>query len=85
MESALALSAATWAVAMAVGPILQIRRIVHIQSSRGLSIPYLAILAVGFGLWTAYGVSSGNLALIVPNTVAAIVMAVTIAVAVRYR
>ena len=85
MESTLALSAAVWAIAMALGPVLQIRRIVDQQSSRGVSIAFFSVLLVGFGLWLAYGIAAGNLALIVPNTVAAIVMTATIGIAIRYR
>jgi MtN3 and saliva related transmembrane protein len=85
VESTLALTAAVWAIAMALGPVLQIRRIVDQQSSQGVAISYFAVLLVGFGLWIAYGVAAANLTLIVPNTVAAIVMVATIGVAVRYR
>ena len=67
MESTLAFSAAAWAIAMALGPVLQVRRIVDQQSSRGVSISYLLVLLIGFGLWFAYGVAAANLALIVPN------------------
>lgn len=85
METTLAFSAAIWAVAMAVSPVLQIRRIVDQQSSRGVSISYFVVLLIGFGLWVAYGIAAANLALIVPNAVAAIVGVATIAVALRYR
>jgi MtN3 and saliva related transmembrane protein len=85
MESTLALSAAAWAIAMALGPVLQIRRIVDQQSSRGVSISFFVVLLIGFGLWVAYGIAAKNLALIVPNSVAAIVMVATIVVAIRYR
>ena len=85
MESALAVTAATWAIAMAVGPVLQIRKIVQVRSSRGVSITYFLVLLVGFVLWLAYGLAAENLALIVPNTVALIVIAATIVVSLRYR
>jgi len=85
VESALALTAATWAIAMALGPVLQIRKIIEHKSSRGISIGYFLILLVGFVLWLAYGVAASNLALIVPNAVAAVVIFATIVVAVRYR
>jgi MtN3 and saliva related transmembrane protein len=85
VESTLAVSAAVWAVAMALGPVLQIRRIIDQQSSRGVSVAFFVVLLIGFGLWLAYGLAASNLALIVPNTVAAIVMAATIGVAIRYR
>jgi len=85
VESTLAVSAAVWAIAMALGPVLQIRRIVDQRSSRGVSISFFVVLLIGFGLWLAYGIAAANLALIVPNTLAAIVMAATIGVAIRYR
>jgi len=85
VESVLAITAATWAIAMALGPMLQIRRIVEHQSSSGNSVAYFVILLVGFALWIAYGVAASNLALIIPNAVAAVVITATIAVTWRYR
>ena len=85
MESTLGLVAATWAIAMALGPILQIRKIIEHKSSRGVSTGYFLILFVGFALWLAYGIAASSLVLIVPNAVAAVVIAATIAVALRYR
>ena len=85
MESALALTAATWAIAMALGPVLQIRKIVQLRSSHGISISYFLVLLVGFMLWLAYGLAAENFALIIPNIVALLVIALTILVALRYR
>lgn len=85
MVTALAFVAATWGIAMAVSPVLQIRKIVQHRSSRGISIGYLGVLFVGFLLWLAYGISIENWALIVPNVIAALVSGATIAVAHRYR
>lgn len=85
METTLAFSAAIWAIAMALSPVLQIRRILDQQSSRGVSISYFVVLLIGFALWVAYGVAAANFALIVPNAVAAIVGMATIGVALRYR
>jgi uncharacterized protein with PQ loop repeat len=85
VESTLALAAAAWAMAMALGPLLQIRRIVDQQSSRGVSISFFVVLLIGFGLWVAYGIAAGNVALIAPNAVAGVVMVGTIGVAIRYR
>ncbi|HZG35389.1 MAG TPA: SemiSWEET family transporter [Gaiellaceae bacterium] len=85
MESTLAVTAATWAIAMALGPVLQIRKIVELRSSRGTSIAYFLVLLVGFVLWLAYGIAARNFALIIPNTVALLVISATIVVAVRYR
>jgi uncharacterized protein with PQ loop repeat len=85
VESVLAVTAATWAIAMALGPVLQIRRIVEHRNSGGNSVAYFVILLVGFALWMAYGVAASNLALIIPNGVAAVVITATIAVTWRYR
>jgi uncharacterized protein with PQ loop repeat len=83
--TALAFTAATWGIAMAVSPVLQIRKIVQHRSSHGISLGYMSVLFVGFLLWLAYGISLGNWALILPNVVAAVVIAATMAVVVRYR
>jgi uncharacterized protein with PQ loop repeat len=85
MESTLAVAAATWAIAMALSPVFQIRKITQLGSSRGISITYFVVLFVGFGLWLAYGLAADNMALVVPNTVSAAVAAATIATAIRYR
>lgn len=85
LSIALGIAAATWAVVMALSPILQIREIVSRRSSAGLSVSYLLVLIVGFTLWIAYGAASRDLPLVIPNTVAVLVMGITILVARRYR
>jgi MtN3 and saliva related transmembrane protein len=85
VSTALGLAAASWAVLMALSPILQIREIIRRRSSEGISIGYFAVLLVGFGLWISYGVASHDLPLIVPNCVALLVMACTIAIALDKR
>ena len=85
METVLAFSAATWGIAMAVSPVLQMRKIVHHRSSHGVSVGYMTVLFIGFLLWLAYGIALGNWAMIVPNIVAAIVIVATMAVTVHYR
>ncbi len=85
MTDALAAIAASWGVLMALSPLLQMRRVLERRSSADLSISYLAVLQIGFSLWIAYGVALRNLAIIVPNGVAFLVGAATIAIAFRYR
>lgn len=85
LATALGLIAATWAVAMAVSPVLQIREIRRRRSSAGLSLGYMLVLLVGFGLWVAYGAASHDLPLVVPNIVAFVVMGCMLGVARRYR
>jgi MtN3 and saliva related transmembrane protein len=85
VTDALAVLAASWGVIMALSPVLQLRRILERRSSADLSIAYLSVLQVGFTLWIAYGAALGNLAIAVPNTVAFLVGAATIAIALRFR
>lgn len=85
MSDALGVLAASWGVLMAISPALQIRRILERRSAADVSIAYLAVLEVGFLLWIGYGVALGNVALIVPNSVACSVGLLTIIVALRYR
>ena len=70
-ESTLAVIAATWAIAMALGPVAsdaQDRGTA--RSSHNVSIAYFVVLLVGFVLWVAYGIAASNVALIAPNAVA---------------
>ena len=83
--TALAVTAATWGIFMALAPVLQIRRILRLRSSRDVSLGYLGVVTVGFVLWIAYGLALENAALIVPNTIALGVGTATIVVALRYR
>ncbi len=83
--TALGLAAASWAVVMALSPILQLREMLRRGSSKGVSIGYFAVLLVGFGLWGCYGIASHDLVLVIPNCVAFVVMGCTIAVALEKR
>lgn len=85
MTDALAVLAASWGVLMALSPALQVRRMLGRRSSADVSLAYLSVLQIGFSLWVAYGIAIGNLAIVVPNSVAFVVGAVTIAITVRYR
>jgi len=85
MTTALGVAAASWAILMALSPLLQIREIRRRRSSAGVSIAYFCVLLVGFALWIAYGVARRDLPLMIPNTVALGVTAYTIRTALRYR
>lgn len=76
---------AAWAVVMALAPVLQVRRMLATRSARSVSVGYFGLLAVGFALWIAYGASVHNLVLVVPNSVAFVVNAATIGIALHYR
>jgi uncharacterized protein with PQ loop repeat len=84
-ETTLGLVAAGWGAVMALSPIMQIRRMIRLRSSRDVSIGYLLVIVVGFAIWIAYGIVIRRPALIVPNTLALIVGVGTIAVAVHLR
>jgi MtN3 and saliva related transmembrane protein len=81
----LAVAAASWGVAMALSPVLQIRSILAHRTSRAVSVAYQQVLLVGFLLWLAYGIALGNPAIIIPNVIATIVSVTTIAVTRRFR
>ncbi|HET9457033.1 MAG TPA: SemiSWEET family transporter [Candidatus Limnocylindrales bacterium] len=85
MTDTLAIIAASWGVFMALSPLLQIRRMLERQSSQDVSVSYFLVLLVGFGLWVAYGIALGNVALIVPNSVALLIGSATILVALHFR
>jgi MtN3 and saliva related transmembrane protein len=81
----LAVAAATWGIAMGLAPILQIRSILKHSSSTQVSVGYMLVLLVGFFLWLGYGIAKDDLAIIIPNCVAAAVIIATILVARRFR
>ena len=85
MTDALSIAAATFGVVMAISPLLQIRRMFQTRSSTDVSLGYLWVIEIGFGVWIAYGLSLPNLALIIPNSVALTVGLVTILVARHFR
>ena len=85
MTDALAITAATYGVLMAIAPLLQIHRMRQTRSSSDVSLGYLWVIEIGFGLWMAYGISLPNLAIVIPNTVALTVGLATILVARHFR
>lgn len=84
-QQALAVMAGTWGVAMAIAPVLQLRTIIRHRTSAGLSRGYLAILVVGFGLWLAYGLSTGDAPIVVANILSLLVSGTTLIVAWWFR
>jgi MtN3 and saliva related transmembrane protein len=84
-ETALGVVAATWGVIMALSPVMQIRRMIRLRSSRDVSIGYLVIIVIGFSIWITYGIAIENAALIVSNSVAFLVGATTVAIALYFR
>jgi len=85
MTDSLGITAATYGVLMAISPLLQIRRMLERRSSADVSLGYLWVVEIGFGLWIAYGISLPNLAIVIPNSVALTVGLATILVARHFR
>ncbi len=85
LTNVLAVSAASWGLVMALAPLLQLRRMARRRSSGDLSLGYYLVLIPGFALWAAYGCSSRNLALVVPNGVALAIHVTLVVVAARLR
>jgi len=84
-QTMLAIAASSAGVLMGLAPVLQIRRMLRERSSAQVSVGYFLILLAGFLLWIAYGISLRNPALIVPNSVALLVTAAVVTVAMRLR
>jgi MtN3 and saliva related transmembrane protein len=84
-QTVLAVAASSWAVLMGIAPLLQIRRMLQERSSREVSVGYFAVLLVGFALWICYGSAAGVPALVIPNSIALLVGAAVIIVALRLR
>ena len=85
MVNVFAVAAASWGVAMALAPLLQVHTIRRTRSSANVSIAYQQVLLVGFMLWLGYGIAAANLALIVPNTISVAVCLTNLAVSLKYR
>jgi MtN3 and saliva related transmembrane protein len=84
-STTLGVAAASWAVLMALSPLLQVREILRRGTSTGVSVGYFLVLLVGFALWIAYGAARHDLPLVIPNALALLVTSFTIAVAIRQR
>ena len=76
--------ATTYGVLMSLAPLLQAKKMHRRRSSGDVSIPYLAVLVIGFSLYLAYGISISNRLLVVTNTVSIAATVVTLAVAIAW-
>lgn len=81
----LAIAATCAGLFMALGPILQIRRMRRTRSSNDVSLLWLTMLCVGFVVFVAYGWAISNWVLLVTNTASITVMVVTILTALAFR
>jgi MtN3 and saliva related transmembrane protein len=84
-QRVLEVAVSIWGVAMAVSPGLQIRQMLRTGESEDVSIPYFAVLIVGFALWALYGLSIDSIILATCNSIALVFGTATILVATRLR
>lgn len=84
-EGVLAVSAATGGVFMSLAPLLQLRRIRQRGHADDVSIAFLLIIAAGAAMWTAYGLSMPNAALVIPNALGVFTNLGTALTAARHR
>jgi uncharacterized protein with PQ loop repeat len=81
----LAVCATFAGLAMALSPILQMRRMRRTRSSNDVSLLYFGLIALGFVVWIAYGLSISNYVVAGTNAASLTFMILTILVALRYR
>ena len=72
-------------VLMAASPLLQMRLIIREGHSEEVSLGFLAIIFLGASAWTAHGVDSGGLVLIIPNSLGMICSMATLICALAFR
>jgi len=77
--------AAVWGVLTALTTLLQTRQMLARRSSCEVSARFLASYAGGYGIWLAYGLSTGSIPLIVVDAVGVLCGALTLAVALSLR
>ena len=64
--------ASAMGVAMALAPLFQVRRVLERGQADDVSLAFLAVIAAGSSSWCAYGISTGDPYLIIPNSLGVI-------------
>jgi uncharacterized protein with PQ loop repeat len=72
-------------VLMGLSPLLQAARVRRLRHSSDVSIPMLAVIWVGAGLWLTYGIAHGLPTVVVCNAVGVTSYAVALGLTLRYR
>jgi uncharacterized protein with PQ loop repeat len=70
---------------MGLSPLLQVRVVLRRRDSTGVSIAWPAVLLIGFILWLLYGLTIGDVPLIVTNIMSGLVCLLTVVVLLRFR
>jgi uncharacterized protein with PQ loop repeat len=77
--------ASAMGVAMSLAPLFQVRRVLERGQADDVSPAYLIVIAVGSSCWCAYGISTGDPYLIIPNSLGVITNVGTLLVVRRYQ
>ena len=72
-------------VLMSLAPLFQVRRILERRTADDVSIAFLGVIAAGSSAWCAYGISTGDPYLIIPNSLGVITNVGTLLVVRRYQ
>jgi uncharacterized protein with PQ loop repeat len=70
---------------MSLAPLFQVRRVLERGQADDVSQAFLIVIAVGASCWCAYGISSGDLYLIIPNSLGVVTNVGTLMVVRRYQ
>jgi uncharacterized protein with PQ loop repeat len=77
--------ASVMGVGMSLAPLFQVRRVLERQQADDVSQAFLFVIAVGSSCWCAYGISTGDPYLIIPNSVGVITNVGTLLVVRSYQ
>lgn len=72
-------------VLMSLSPLFQVRRVLERGQSDDVSQLFPLVIAMGAAAWVAYGLSTSDPYLIVPNVVGVITNVATLVIVRRYR
>jgi uncharacterized protein with PQ loop repeat len=84
MSETLAVVTTLWGLVMGLSPLLQIRVILRERDATGTSLGWVLVLLVGFVLWLSYGLTKGDVPIVVTNIVAIVVTSTLLAVILRH-
>jgi MtN3 and saliva related transmembrane protein len=72
-------------VLMSLAPMFQVRRVLHRRQADDVSLAFLIVIALGATAWCAYGISTGDPYLIIPNSLGVVTNVLTLVIVRRYQ
>jgi uncharacterized protein with PQ loop repeat len=72
-------------VLMSLAPLFQVQRVLHRQQADDVSQAFLVVIAAGASSWCAYGISTGDPYLIIPNSLGVVTNVATLLIVRRYQ